>query len=168
MIGITNGLGTVYTADRYKVTTDAGDTIRKQIVDVLAARFATILITNGYKTDLGSSVTHWRRAEVSQGNLPHLGWEDADETELDETVGQVDHLLTVTCRISAKSEDDVYDARADLIQAIGADVFMSGLAGNTTPPVEQGDAMQNAQKIWVQDYKFTIEYPTDRFDEYNQ
>lgn len=170
MIGITNGLGTVYTADRYKVTINPGDSIRQQIIDILIARFATILISNGYKTDLGNNVTHWRtsRSIVPQSNLPHLGWEDADEDEDDVTIGQVDHALEITCKISAQSLDNVYAARADLIQLIGTDVKMSGLAGNTTPPVEQGSAEQLSKQTWAQEYKFIIEYPTDRFDEYTQ
>jgi len=158
------------TLDRYAVPTDAGDTIRQQIIDVLTTRFATITILGGYKTDLGQNVTHWRAstADVAQAKLPHLGWEDANEDELDATVGQTDHLLSITCRISAKAEADIYKAKADLVKMIGTDVFMSGLAGNTTLPVEQGDVHQGSKKIWTQEYKFTIEYPTDRFNEFTQ
>lgn len=154
----------------YSVPTDPGETIRQQIIDVLTTRFATILIANGYKTDMGNNVTHWRAstADVAQAKLPHLGWEDANEDDLDATVGQVDHLLSITCKISVKTEADIYKARADLIKMIGTDVFMSGLAGDTTLPVEQGDVHQGSKKIWTQEYKFTIEYPTDRFDEYTQ
>ena len=170
MIGITNGLGTVYTADRYKVPTDLGDSIRQRIIDVLTTRFATILISNGYKTDMGNNVTHWRssRSDVPQAELPYLNWEDSDEDQVDATIGQTDHLLEITCKVSAQALQDVYDARSDLIKLIGTDVFMSGLAGNTSLPVEQGDVVQLSKQTWVQEYKFIIEYPTDRFDEFSQ
>ena len=111
---------------------------------------------------------HWYDSQIEKNQLPALSWEDADANQTDETVGQVDNVLNITCKISANSRDDVYDARADLIKAMGTDVKLGGLAGNTTPPSEIGQVILNENKIWTLSIEFDIEYPTDRFDPYTQ
>lgn len=155
------------TVTKYSVDTDPNDTIRQRIIDTLITRFSTILISNGYKTDLGENVSRWKETQVPQEDLPHLAWRDDDEDETEATVGQIDHTLVIECRISTKTEDDLYAARADLIQAMGTDRLLGGLVGNTKPPEEVGQADHGDQKVWTQTYRFTLEYPTDQFDEYN-
>lgn len=153
---------------RYAVPTSATDTIRQRIVDTLIVRFATILISEGYKTDLGENVVRWLETEVDQDELPHLAWRDDDEDQDRNTVGQTDHMLVIDCKVSAQTEDDLYAARADLIQAMGTDPQLGGLAGDTFPPEELGLAEHMNKKLWTQSYRFRIEYPTDSFDEYSQ
>ena len=158
----------VGTLKKYGVDTDPNDTIRQQIIDTLETRFSTILTTNGYKTNLGNNVSRWKETQVPQGDLPHLAWRDDDEDETEATVGQIDHTLVIECRISTQTENELYAARADLIQAMGTDRTLGGLVGNTKPPEELGQADHGDQKVWTQSYRFVLEYPTDQFDEYNQ
>lgn len=155
------------TLQKYGVDTDPGDSIRKQILDTLITRLETILIANGYKTNLGSNVFHWLDSQITQDQLPAITVEDADEFQGDVTVGQVDHTVTVTMRISAQAKADFYNARADLIKAIGTDTTFGNLA-YAQPPSEIGQVELDQKKIWTQSYQVNFEYPTDRFNPYSQ
>lgn len=144
------------------------DPKRQQILDAIAARLATILIVNGYKTDIGAHVEEWDIQPLDP-NLETIQIEYRDEagTTGYEAVGQHLHTLPVTFRARVQNNtagaalETVRKACADLYQAISLDVTFGGLAQDTN---QQGDIAEEfdaaADSAAAAVVKYQIEYTT--------
>lgn len=147
-------------------TPSGSDPKRQQILDALAARLATILIANGYKTDMGSHVEEWDTVPLDQ-NVETIQVEYRDEggTRGYEAVGEHLHTLPVTFRIRVKDNTTALatlrNAEADLYQAICQDVTFGGLAQDANQEgelaIEKNTAGDTGAAAVV---RYVIEYTT--------
>lgn len=145
----------------------AGDTIRKQILNALAARLATITTASGYRTNLGQNVQEWDVTPLDP-DLETLRIEYRDEagTTGYEAVGEHLHTLPVTLRIVCKANDGtalatVRNACADVYQAIYADVTFGGLAQDTNQEGSiREDYGEKADRSAGAEVVYRIEYTT--------
>lgn len=166
--------GTEFTGSllRYAVPTDAGDTIRQQIMDTIATRLATILISNGYKTNAGSNVYPWREFGLPDTKLPAIFFRDTNDEPEQFTVGNVDNVLTVevtaTSAKSATSDQQVREMIADVIKAVGVDETWGNLAEFTLLP-DAGMAVEELEKTtFSAQIDLRVEYQTARFNPFGR
>lgn len=157
---------------RYFVDTNAGDTVRQQIMDAIDTRLQTILIANGYKTNAGQKVFPWKEYGLGSTKLPALTFRDVDDDPDQETIGNVDNILTVEVQAlttqSATSDEVAREMLADVIVAVGADETWGDLAEFTLLPSSPMAVEQLEKKIFGAQIILVIEYRTARFDPYGR
>ena len=163
------------TLKKYSVTTTAADTIRQQIMDVLDARLKTILVANGYKTNLGQNVRQWDDEALPDPaeeptKFPAIKYRDTDDTTEDIAVGLHLHTLPVEIEIIAvggTAKTEMRKMIADVIQCIGADLNFSALAEDTKPISPEMFKVQQADKFFIAaKATIEIEYTSERFNAY--
>lgn len=147
--------------------TPASGAIRQQLVTAVAARLATILIANGYRTDIGAHVEEWDTVPMDRNvETLLLEYRDAEEDRVDETVGGQDMRLPVTIRIRTAGSASLAEMRkmvADVVKAIYVDVTWGGLANDTNQDgpatMVKGQAADTAASA---EARFVIEYSVSR------
>jgi|SRR6185436_758635 len=109
--------------------------LRQAIVDALIAKLKTIRTANGYYTELGANVFHYRSTTLQDEELPAVNVTDGDEAKGDQFSGnppELNRLLDVSIDILLKEADQgIKAARRGLIdceKAIGSDITFGGLA----------------------------------------
>jgi hypothetical protein len=126
--------------------------IRQDIIDAIDTRLKTILISNGYNTDIGNKVFHWRNTNLTEAELPGIIYRDPSTNEKEhhgvargwvnkfqvEIVG-FDTLAGTTPAQMRLITEDIYNA-------IDVDDLWGGLAHDTTPISDEID-IQNKDKI---------------------
>lgn len=102
---------------------------RQKIINLVIARMQTILISNGFATDLGETVEDWR-VNWDDDELPALSVCDTTSEEEwfnnQPTATKQFNQMPVLLRIFCKSDTRAADLRvmiADMKKAIKADVF---------------------------------------------
>jgi hypothetical protein len=140
--------------------------IRQEIIDALDARLKTILVANGYLTNLGQNVAEWDTTPHDPAGATLLEYRDEEAGREDVAVGVQDMILLVTLRVrtaGAAALTDMRNMLADVCTAMHADPTWGGLAGDT---VQAGAAM--ADKAQDKDVaagfevKFRIDYTVYR------
>ena len=51
-------------------------TIRQQIMDAIETRFEGISVANGYNSDMGLHVSHWKATALNADDFPALEYRD--------------------------------------------------------------------------------------------
>lgn len=106
-------------------------TIRDQIVSAAETRFAAILVTGGYRTDIGASVRSWQATPPRWEDLPVLVVSDPEEQLSQPAYGRQRHTMTVRAEAILPGGTIISTLRAigaDILQAIGVDGTWGGLA----------------------------------------
>ena len=156
----------------FSVPTNPGDTVRQRIMDTIAVRLQSILVSNGYKTNAGQKVFAWREFGLGSTKLPALTYRDVDDDPDQETIGNVDNILTVEVQAlttqSATSDEQVREMLADVIVAVGADETWGDLAEFTLLPSSPMAVEQLEKKIFGAQIILVIEYQTARFNPYGR
>ena len=142
------------------------DTVREQILAALETRLKTIKVINGYITNLGNSVYHYRAGELAPGELPAVVIRDT-ASEISPRVGAVEHRVAVDLRVEvtagATTIQAVYDLIADVYKAIAVDDRWGGLALDTTPQGEVIEVGQDERTIGGAAIRIEIEYETNKW-----
>ena len=149
----------------------AGDSLRQRIVAAVEARFATILIANGYKTDIGANVFIWKPLPFQTSELPGMDVRDTDDTSEAQTIGEEVHTLPLEVRCAVTGDASMEDVRkivADIKQCIGVDVTWGGLAQDTGLVQGGQGQVETAEKIVTGAViKFGVTYTSERFNAYS-
>lgn len=155
--------------DNYVMTVldmSPGNPVRQQIVDAIAVRMATITTANGYRTDVGANIFHWKAGPFLAGEVPGMDIRDND-TFLDDTVGEQEHTLDINLRCITSgdaSPETIRSIVADVTEAVRVDLTWDMLADDTGPitdetiDVETADAVRTGCGV-----KFAIVYTAARF-----
>ena len=107
------------------------DSIRQQIISSLDVRLKTILVANGYQTDVGASVFDWRAEAFEEGDLPALIYRDTVCSTEISNISSYTHSMTVEVIAVVANETPMAIIRqiiADLDKAIGVDDRWGNLA----------------------------------------
>lgn len=166
--------GTEFTGSllRYAVPTDASDTLRQRIMDTIETRMGTILVSNGFKTNVGQNVFPWSELGINNTKLPALIIRDVDDDPDQEVIRIVDNILTVQVIAlttkSATSEQEVREIIADVIKAVGVDETWGDLAEFTLLPPAGMEALQLEKKLFGSQIDLVVEYTTGRFDPFGR
>jgi hypothetical protein len=103
--------------------------IRSQLVEKIQARLETIILANGYASDIGAKVFPWRRTAMDAHSVPGIIFRDEEahlnneENQDEVAIGMWEHRLKLTVEIYFKSATPASVARTalnDLITAIYA------------------------------------------------
>lgn len=150
------------------VVASGSNTKRKDILTAVAARLATVLIANGYRTDIGAHVTEWDTVPMDQAvETLLLEYRDEEEDRIDVTVGQQDMILPFMIRIRTAGSTalaTMRDILADVaLCMIAVDPTWGALANDTN---QDGPATlvkgQAADTAAAAEVRFKIEYSVDR------
>ena len=107
------------------------DTIRQQIITSVDARLKTVLVTNGYQTDVGANIFDWRAEALEEDNLPALIYRDTICSTEISNISSYTHKMTVEIIAVVANDTPMAIIRniiADLDKAIGVDDRWGGLA----------------------------------------
>ena len=147
-------------------------TIRQQIVEAVKARFATILSTAGFQTNLGSNLTVWNTTPIMNRELEGIALRDTDDKYEDKISRHTDHTLRIDAEFHAKrgAATDVYlrNGIADINRAIGVDTKWSGLALNTKILGDQLIIDKTDKTIGGVQVQIEIESRTARYNQFSQ
>jgi hypothetical protein len=107
------------------------DTIRQRIITSLDARLKTILVANGYQTDVGANIFDWRAEALEESDLPALIYRDTlCNTEIS-NISSYTHRMTVEIIAVVANDTPMAIIRniiADIDKAIGVDDRWGNLA----------------------------------------
>jgi len=144
------------------------DTIHQQLITAIDTKLKTILVANGYRSNLGLNVEEWDLTplDIAGGETFRLTYRDDEEGRADVTVGAQDIALALTIAILTSGSTSLADIRemlADLATAMYADPAWGGLAGDTNQDgaakLAKGEVADTASAVEV---KFKIEYTVAR------
>lgn len=145
------------------------DSKRQQIVNAIDTRLKTILIANGYETNLGQKVYEWRAAPVNENEMPCIIYRDENET-IDITIGKHVHTLSISVDIIAAKAQNAAAMRkyiADIVKCIGADLTWGSLAEDTSPAGSDDIQIHHQENIISgAGMKFIVQFTTNPFDPY--
>jgi hypothetical protein len=144
------------------------DSIWQQIISKVDTRFKTILITNGYKTDIGEHVFWWKSAPLQLADLPAMNCKDIPQAR-ELGCGVYDETLNIEIEAAttgATTPEDMRKIAADFDKAIDVDESWDGLAMATELKVETLALEQNENKVGQVKVVVSIEYRTVRNDPY--
>lgn len=146
------------------------DPIQQQIIDAIDTRFKTILVTNGYATNIGQHVTWWKESPLALADLPGMNLKDPDEIRIP-GCGIYERTLNIQIEASVSGSDSPETARlieADIEKAIFVDNRWSDLASNTEIGASIKEAAQKENKISKVTLSMEILYETKRGDPYTR
>lgn len=139
------------------------DPIQQKIIDAIDTRFKTILIANGYFTNVGQHVGWWKKL-LAIADLPGMNLKDRTETR-SLGPGVYDRTLTINIEASVSGSDSPKVARqieADIEKAIWIDETWDYLAHKTDILGRELDAAHAENKIAQINITIQIEYQTGR------
>jgi hypothetical protein len=118
-------------------------TIRQQLIDKIDARLKTVLILNGYVTNIGTRVYEWKDINIPADALPCLIFRDVSCDVTDDS-DEYYHTKSLSVEIDIKTAaadapEDLRNYLKDILKAIGTDLGWDDLAYNTRLT---GDAME--------------------------
>jgi hypothetical protein len=163
------------------------DSVRQQLADAIKTRFQTILIANGYQTNIGQNVFLWRNLErdpLNESETQLLSLSDWKEITEPKISSQGDHHRTLFWHVEAENVVAVTEADAvgrkilaDIEKVLGIDIkwmttpgnLTTALAFNTLPvDTQDGTSLMEVEQrdrvIVSVKYQFKIEYRTPRWD----
>ena len=147
------------------------DSKRQQIIDAIQTRLETILLTGGYKTNLGNNIFVWKTDTIQDSELPCILWRDKSETIERITIGADLHSLQIEAEIitsGADAIDKVREMIADVIQAVGTDLTWGTIAEDTLPISNEDIQIEQKEKtIAGAKVSFVVQFVTEPFNPYN-
>ncbi len=146
------------------------DTIRQKLVSAAITRMQTILVTNGYQTDVGARVFDWP-SNLEASEFPCLGVFDleAQTTKDGNAALRTPHEMALQLRIYVSSGTPATELRkmiGDVQSAVGQDARWGGLAFNTAPKRDGFVIPKEAFEIAGAAVEVTIQFMTDTFNPY--
>jgi len=146
------------------------DSIRQQIIDAVDTRLKTILVSNGYETDVGKYVDEWRAYPQELAKLPALVYRDSNATS-ESTFGTHVHDLRVEIEVTASgatAPKTIRKMAADVTKAVATDLTWGGLAEDTRIEAQPQDIQieQESKRIASTLLAFNVVYRTERFNPY--
>jgi len=145
----------------------AEKTTRQKIMEAFEARMKTILVSNGYSTNLGRSVEAWKTTDWEEDALPGLIYRDTENEQTPYSQLQYTNILTVETEITpAPGAASITDARAimaDVKRAIAADDRWGGLAEDTQPAGDKIETEQQSRIVTRITMKIRIEYTSSKW-----
>jgi hypothetical protein len=149
------------------------DTKRQLICTALDTGLKTILVANGYNTNLGANVFEWRTAPFELTDLPGVIWRDISEDDSNATTGTIgyhNHDLKIELKISAASGSvtpaEIRKLLADVQRMIGVDPTWGKLALRTSPVSNEIDVEQAEKIIGGITIAIVITYQTKKWNPY--
>lgn len=146
--------------------------IRQQIINEIATRFALIRSTSSYQTDIGARVTQWNVNPIDERTLHGVDIMDVEEDTTDQVTRHQDHTLTIWAVIHAKQGADtaayLRNAIADIWTAIGTDRRWSTLARDTLPIKSEMLFNQAGQLNGAARIQFKVIYRTATYNPFSQ
>jgi hypothetical protein len=150
------------------VPTVATDPKSKQILDEFKARMQTVLIANGYKTDMGSNIFVQKDTPFTDDEIEGMDITYSDTPE--QVIGREIHRMDIECLCALSGNDtmaNVENAKADVVTAIGTDRTWDGLAEETGIVTAEKAAVAVGENIYAGTrVRFTIEYTTENMNAY--
>ncbi len=135
----------------------------------LITRLQTITVSNGYETDIGSSVYEWRVMNFEETELPAMDVRDKGET-VEVRGGNHDYTLSIEIetRVSGSTAaTTMRDIIADVMKAIGTDSSFNSLVQNTKPVQNEiVEIDQKDKRISSVLQTFEVKYLTKAFKPY--
>lgn len=106
--------------------------VRQSIVTALDTRLKTILIANGYQTNLGNQVEAWRSRDLEKGEAYFLTYRDTTnpKTQEEVAIGTHEHALTLELEALVVGGTSAATGRkmiSDLLKALGVDKTLGGV-----------------------------------------
>lgn len=140
-----------------------GDPVRVQIMAAVAARIATILTANGYRTNLGADVHEWEEKPLDPNESTlQIQYRDETEDRVQDTVGEEEMTLDLVLRIrtsQALPTSVMRSCVADVVAALYVDRTFGGLADDIQPDgAVKMDKGEKADTVVGAEMKFKIPY----------
>lgn len=139
---------------------------RQQIVDAIRTRLATILISNGYNTDIGRHVFEWKVKAFSEAEIPGVAFRDTDPNIRELTGGMQEVSLPVEFIVGASSGSAtmplIRAAIEDVLAAINSDFTWGGLAWDTSIDTVEAFAEQEGRLTGLAKIAATVKYEQQR------
>ena len=140
------------------------DSIRQQIIDKIDTRFKAILVTGGYKTNIGNHVYDWLERDLADSELDALIYRDKRNELTGTEFGVISNRITLEIEIKTKSGSTTAKQTRmmieDVYKAIGTDETWSGLAMFTVPRSEEMEIGYADKKVGSATIIVEIEYAT--------
>jgi len=142
--------------------------VRQQIIDTLDTNLKAILTSNGYKTNIGQNVFHYRDNPLSESELPAIIYRDTESDEYTDVMKKQTHALSIEIEAYAEAgsttPDTMRDIIEDIVKCIGADYRMGGLAHTTTVDGTEIDTDQAGKITGSAVVKITVIYRTNLWE----
>lgn len=137
---------------------------RQQIVDAVKTRFATILTSGGFESNIGQNVNEWLLPSVAADKTQVMSVEDP-ECSTEQRMGDShEHTLTIEASVGIKAASvtpaELRKAIADMTKAIGVDRLWGALALDTNPVGSRIELNQTDKIVGVAQLTFEIKYRT--------
>lgn len=117
--------------------------VKQLMTDAIQDKLELISIANGYNTDIGTNVFHWRISEFSEAELPAVNIRSTNSRW--ETLVSFRHSWTVEYEIEAvahaptEAGATLNDLEADLMQALGAEPRIEQTFGTSAARIAIND-----------------------------
>jgi hypothetical protein len=155
--------------------------LRQDIIDKIETKFKTILVVNGYHTNLGNNVFVWRPGILQADELPAIVVRDVwDVIDSEGEFGPKNvftHMMQVESEVvagGASSDKTVRQMIADVHKAIGVDDTWDGKAVTTIlnngisesgTPADEMNVQQEGNIIAGAKIRFRVLYRTTKWGE---
>ena len=142
---------------------------RQQIVSAVIARMKTILVSNGYNTNLGNNVFDWKTSDWETQEMPGLTVEDGSNNTEAWTLGNPRTGMakqTLNLEVLIKVESGTTPAStlrgmiADVVNAMGQDITLGLLNVWTEQDKDESLLLQDKNVISGARVGFKIHYLT--------
>lgn len=146
------------------------DSVRQRIISSMDNRFKTILVANGYQTDIGEHVFWWKKTPLAQIDLPGMNCRDRRQTK-SFGAGIYDNSLTVEIEagvLGRAAPEDLRKILADIEKAIAVDETWGQLAGTTEIGDDEMNLEEDEQRVAGARMILTVEYTTLRGDPFTR
>lgn len=146
------------------------DSKHTDVVQAVAARMATILVANGYETNVGQNVFVWKTDDFDEDTVPGMDIRDVQSVDQPQSPSIHTHRLTFEVRLvaaSASSTDTVRKMIGDVYKAIGTDMKWGGLAVWTDWEQHKMQVNQLSRRVSGALVQFSVVYRTNAFDPFN-
>lgn len=140
--------------------------IRQQIVTGLLVRLRTILVSNGYETNLGSNIFEWKTTDFQPSEMPGAAVRDVPEGP-PVVRGDIHmHVLGFSVEIKVSDADPATVLRAavaDVEKAVGLSPKFSTFLVLNPVSNPDFDVEQNDSKLGSATVEFSVVYQTPAF-----
>lgn len=136
------------------------DTIRQRIITAIDTRLKAILVTGGYKTNLGNHIFEWKTDPFQASDVDGLTYRDPTE-QRELGCGVYDLTLPLEIEIASTTPAQIRKCLADLEKAVYVDETWGGLVFDTDIDtselkVEKKEHLYSASKIVLNIYYRTV------------
>ena len=137
---------------------------RNQVVTAVVDRLKTVLVTDGYQTNLGNNVFRWRTTPLGPNEVPGCIVRDTSRRVTYEYSDSArDYEMTVEV-VGVALHGDAADANLDLVAddifkaMLEGDRTLSGIVNDVTPDSDEKVFDQQAQRIGAVLVRFKVRY----------